>query len=55
MPNEKLIDFVFKNVVNCDKKTPVEPAQIGDFVMIRIFSVQKSDYKSRFSGPFKVI
>ena len=55
VPNEKLIDFVFKNVVNCDKKTPVEPVKVGDFVMIRIFPVQKSVYKPRFSGPFKVI
>ena len=55
VPNEKLIDFVYKNVVNCDKKTPVEPVQVGDIVRIRIFPVQKSVYKPRFSGPFKVI
>ena len=50
MPNEKLIDFVFKNMVNCDKKTPVEPVKVGDFVMIRIFPVQKSVYKPRFKN-----
>ena len=42
-------------MVNCDIKTPFEPVQVGDFVTIRIFPVQKSVYEPRFSGPFKVI